>query len=1055
MSAGISAALSMARPAVPAPVGAIALVRTRVIGGRDLWDSDPEATSEAMRLAGALLSRLLGDHRGYEVRSDGDGMLLAFPDALTAARWCMDAQEALQRAEWPARLLACANAAELRDEEGKLLARGLRIGMGVHYGEPEATFDPRTERTDYAGDDLAWVRKVTEISQGGQIVLTAEAWASVEEVGAGLLDADVQDLGCHRFAGREEAARLYQILPWSLSNRTFDSLQTGVELRTNLPDDPGLFIGRDRLLLAVERYFQKGRRVVVLKGTGGIGKTRLALRYAGMHVHEYRGAGGVWFCDLSDARSIDGICHAVARALGISLRSRSMQATQQLGQALAARGRCLLVLDNFEQITRYAQFTVGLWARKAPRLRMLVTSRHRLRVEGEAVVELTPLDSEEAAELFCAKVEGLRPDLEVHPEDPHVQQIVSDLQCLPLAIELAAAWIAVLSVEGIARRVGDGLRALEGVDVDVEPRHETLTQVLRTSWSLLAPYEQDALISCAVFRGGFTPQAALEVIDLSRFRRAPPPMVVLRSLRDKSLLFTYEPPGAPGQVRWNLYDATREFAEEKLVATGLRPTLERRHADFFLDFARPHAIRLRTPGAAEILTAMEVELANLLAVHERFCERAPLLAIEASLAVDPLLAAHGPFERHLEVLEQTVLAASNIKGAHQVPVRIAQVEALLRRGRYPNAHEAIVKAMDCLGPAEEPDLVAWSKAVFGWVQVQRGDTDLGLAALQEAHAVLSQFPDHPHTAIAAFRLGQVHLHAGHLEEAEQVLGACERAAEKKADPWLRADVMPALGDLARHRGHPNAGRAHYQQGLELAEELGDRPRQGRLLTRLGSVALDLRESEAAAEAFDRARAHAVAVGDVVEVALIDGNIARMRHHEGRGHEAEAIYSSAIDALKEAEATRWVGVFRGVLGALRHEQGRLDEARETYLESAKILEQCADRRFAGLVRARLGALHADRGDTSAAGASFAKAEAHLKAVSDPLGLRALDVHRGHVDLARARAGDASGRKKARARFKSATTPTREGDKLIQPAAAISNDVRLALRLLRRCMEISSS
>ena len=565
MSAGISAALTIARPPVPAPTGRIALVATRVSGGRALWDRDPEATSSGLRLASALLKRLLVDHHGYEVTSDGDGMLLAFGDSLSAARWCLDAQEALLRAEWPQALLACPEAQEERDREDNLIARGLRIGMAVHSGEPEAVHDARTERTEYEGPEVAWVEQVVGAVHGGQIVLTAAAWAAVEEAGAQLLDADVTDLGMHRFAGREEAAALFQLLPWNLANRAFPAVATGLQLRTNLPGDPGLFVGRERLLDAVDRFFQKGRKVVVLKGHGGMGKTRLAVRYGGLHVHEYASGGGVWFCDLAEARSIDGICHAVARALGISLRSRSMQATQQIGSALAARGRCLLILDNYEQVQRYAEYTVALWARKAPRLRMLVTSRHRLEVSGEAVVEVTPLDSDHAEELFRTRAGDLRPDVHIEKGDPHLASVLEQVQCVPLAVELAAAWISLLTVEGIAKRLQDGHAALEGVDAEVNPRHASLQRVMQSAWDLLAPYEQEALISCATYRGGFTPEAVQSVVDLTRYRQAPQPFQVLKSLRDKSLVLTYESPTVPGAIRWNLYDAVREFAAVKLA----------------------------------------------------------------------------------------------------------------------------------------------------------------------------------------------------------------------------------------------------------------------------------------------------------------------------------------------------------------------------------------------------------------------------------------------------------------------------------------------------------
>jgi len=1051
MSAGISAALTMARPPVPAPTGRVALVATRVEGARALWDHDPEATSAGLRLGTALLKRLLVDHRGYEVTADGEGMLLAFPDALSAARWSLDAQEALLRAEWPQALLQCPGAEEAYDGD-TLIARGLRVGMAVHHGTPEAVHDARTERTEYEGPEVDWVRQVGHAVHGGQILLTAEAWAGVEEAGSHLLDADVTDLGKHRFAGREDAATLYQLLPWSLANRAFPSVRTGLQLRTNLPSDPGLFVGRERLLGAIDRYYQKGRKIVVLKGHGGMGKTRLAVRYGGLHVHEYAGGGGVWICDLAEARSIDGICHAVARALGISLRSRSMQATQQLGMALASRGRCLLILDNFEQVQRYAEYTVALWARKAPRLRMLVTSRHRLHVRGEALLEITPLDTDHASDLFRARAEDLRPDLQISPDDPDLARILEQVQCVPLAVELAAAWVSVLTLPGIAARLDEGHKALEGVDVDVERRHASLRAVMNSAWELLKPYEQEALITCATFRGGFTPEAAQAVMDLTRFRTAPGPFQVLKSLRDKSLVHTSESPRVPGAVRWNLYDAVREFASEKLVQSGMRPTAEKRHARYYLGLGAQQRERLRGPEAVDALATLEVEVDNLRAVHERFVDRQPMMGMNAALALDAVLGAHGPFDLHLEVLERAVAAGQAIKGSLQVPVRAALIEALLQRGRLNDAADAVSDGLLSLRVSDEPDVKEWLGALNGWVLVQLGRVQDGSSALQAAQEHLVARPDHPHTPTLAFRMALLHLQHGELDEAQEILDASLKAASKRGDPWMQADIATALGDLARQRGKPSVGRTRYEEALALAEALGDRPREGRLLSRLGSLALDVRQSEEAERCFEAACERAMDVGDVVEAAIIQGNMGRMRHHEGRGKEADEAYTKVLEDLTEAGATRWVGIFRGVMGALEHEQGRMEDAQAAYQASVQVLEACGDRRFAGLVHARLGALHADLGHTHDAERAYAAAQAHLDAVADPLGQAALEVHRGHLDLARARAGHAPSRKQARARFKQATTPSRDGTTLVQPPAAISNDVRLALRLLRRSMEL---
>jgi predicted ATPase len=1056
MSAGISAALTMATPPVPAPTGRVALVATNVAGGSALWDRDPEATSAALRLASALFKRLLVDHRGYEVRADGERFLVAFPAALAAARFCLDLQEALLEAEWPEALLAIPEAGELTDPEGNVVQRGLRVGMAIHVGQPEIIQDDRSRRTEYEGPDVAWVERVVGAVQGGQILLTAEAWGQVEEAGTHLLDADVTDLGRHRFPGREEAVGLVQLLPWRVANRTFPDVRTALNLKTNLPSDPGLFLGRDRLLAAIDRYFQKGRKVVTLKGPGGIGKTRLALRYGGLHVHEYGDGGGVWFCDLAGARSIDGVCHAVARALSIPLTARSLKGTQQLAAALASRGRCLLILDNFEQVEQYAEYTAALWARKAPRLRILVTSRHRLGVPGEAIVEVTPLDSDEAVALFEARAADLRPDLDLDEAAREtIHDVVERVECMPLAVELAAAWLSVLTIEGVAQRLEGGHRGLDGAEAsaEVHPRHRSLAQVMESSWELLSPWEREALASCSVFRGGFTAELAQQVVDLSRYRHAPAPLTVLKRLRDTSLVATVESSLQPGMIRWTLYESVQEFAAEKLRVGGLRATLEQRHARTLLALADTHLPHVRGPEGAQHMDRVAAELDNLLAVHERFVERHPRTAIRAALALDPVLATRGPFDLHLEVLDGAVRAGLNIKGSLQVPARLARAEALLTRGRLTEAAEAVSEALEALTDTAGTDVRAWASAVNGWTLTRLGKVRDGIPALETAAATLGGL-NHPHGPIARYRLGRARLEAGLVEEAREDLSAARVLVQRARDAWLEVDVLTALGDLARHQGEPERGRSHYEEALGLCRSRGDKPREAQLLARYGSVSLDLRQNEAAREAFERSEALTEEVGDALAASMVRGNLGRMHHHEGRGAEAEEAYERCLEALETAGAVRWQGIFRGVLAALQHEQGRLEEAGASYIAARELLEGCGERRFAGLVWARHGALFADLGRTSEASQAFAIAREHLEAVDDPLGLAALHVHEGHLDLARARGGHAGSRKAARERFRAATTPSREGERMVQPAAAISNDVRLALRLLRRSMELEA-
>ena len=272
---------------------------------------------------------------------------------------------------------------------------------------------------------------------------------------------------------------------------------------TNLPARSDAFVGRAAALAALAAALDAGP--VTVLGPAGVGKTRLVQRFAADRRVDY--PGGVWFCALSSARTLQDIAAPPAGAL--SLRLTRGDPLERLGHALAGRGRALVVLDNFEHLLEHAPATVGAWRDAAPEARFVITSREPLGLEGERRLRLDPLDPAEGAALFAARAGG-------EPGAADVAALVSLLDGLPLAIELAARRAALLSpteiLEGLAARGDRALLLRQGRSRS--GRHGTLEAAIGWSWALLDRWERAALAQCAVFRGGFTARAAEAVVDL-------------------------------------------------------------------------------------------------------------------------------------------------------------------------------------------------------------------------------------------------------------------------------------------------------------------------------------------------------------------------------------------------------------------------------------------------------------------------------------------------------------------------------------------------------------
>ena len=302
--------------------------------------------------------------------------------------------------------------------------------------------------------------------------------------------------------------------------------------KTNLSRPLSSFVGRARALADLDRAFDLGARLVTLVGAPGIGKTRLARRWAELSGGRFLGGGGVWFCALTEARDAAFVCDAVARALSMSVppTSSTEGAMAWIGEALAERGEVLLVLDDCDALARQVGRCAEAWCLRAPEARLLSTSRERLHVGGEHLIELGPLDvADEALPLFDERARAARGG-EAEPFDDRATRLalVRELDGIPLAIELAAARSRVLSPAQILSRLSQKLELLADPS---RGRHATLRSAIDASWEGLSNVERSALAQCAVFSGGFTIDAAERVLDVG----GESVLEVIASLRDKSL----------------------------------------------------------------------------------------------------------------------------------------------------------------------------------------------------------------------------------------------------------------------------------------------------------------------------------------------------------------------------------------------------------------------------------------------------------------------------------------------------------------------------------------
>jgi len=529
-----------------------------------------------------LLREAIESNGGVVVKTEGDAFFAAFdrPDAATRA--AVVAQRGLAAEPWP--------------EDCQLNVR-----MGLHLGEGRLRHGlTESEPEDYVGIDVNYAARIAAAGNGGQIVVSqalvdALGGDGAAAIGEGANGVSIADEGLRAVKDFEDPRRLHRLV---VAGAAEDSrrLRT-LDPPSNLPGEVTELVGRDDEIDSL-RALLDSTRILTLTGPGGSGKTRLALGVA--QAVRDRFAHGTWFIDLAAVREAGMLEPAIASTLG--LRD---SADRSMAEALRAHLRersTLLLLDNVEQLLPQGAEVVSSIARGAPEVRCLVTSRELLRIGGERGHPVPPLDPDAGIRLFEARATALRPDLALDGDTRDViRQICERLFGLPLAIELAAARVRLLSPTLILERLTNSLD-LAGGSRDVPERQRTLRGAMAWSHDLLSDPERALFRRLGVFAGGFTAELAAQVADPDGGLGLDL-LEGLESLADKSLL-RIEPAGSDGaanEPRFDLHPLLREYAVERLEESGERAEMEGRHAAAITELAEStgHQI-LSTVGHAAV-----------------------------------------------------------------------------------------------------------------------------------------------------------------------------------------------------------------------------------------------------------------------------------------------------------------------------------------------------------------------------------------------------------------------------------------------------------------------
>ena len=817
--------------AEPGPGGTSAFLFSDIEGSTRLEQSvGTTVYAELRERHRGLVRTAIAAHGGSEQGTEGDSFFIVFSTAIQALHAALDVQRALAAEPWP---------------DGGTV----RVRMGINAGT-----------ASLAGGSLVGLAinraaRIAGVAHGGQVVASESVrLLSADDLPDG---ASLLDLGAHRLKDLLEPEHLYQLVAPGLA-ATFPPLVTLDAHPNNLPTQLTSFVGREDELARAGALLANNR-LVTLTGPGGTGKTRLSLQVAAAAAADY--PDGVFFVPLETVRDPALVASRIASEIGLA-ETGGRSGLEVLVEWLAGK-QVLLLLDNFEQVVDAGPIVADL-LRGATGLTILATSRAPLRVSGEqeypvpglpvppdpgtrsgydqvrmaggGAIDLATLATYEAVRLFIARAVAVRPDFAVtNANAPAVAAICARLQGMPLAIELAAARIKLLSPDAILARLEHQLTLLAAGARDLPARQQTLRGAIAWSYEILEAADRLLLDRLSVFEGGFGLDAA-EVIGMPPGESAVDILDGLMALADQSLLRSLDadPP------RFVMIETIREFAAEMLDQRPEAATVRSLHTRWYLDLVEAAAPQLSGSDQRAVLERLELEHDNIRAVLDR-----------APLAGD---------------------------GATAIRVGFAMWRFWQKRGHLYEARRRLESMAAAGWSHDDPVLRARLMEALGGVYWWQADIVKMKAAYEEALAIWRARSDKAELANALYNYSFAFAvspdRAVSLKDADpEGIGARAQAEalalyEEIGDVRGQANALWAMGNRAYFREEDENGRGHFTSALERFRQVGDVTMEAWSLHQLGSAVLRLGELDTSRSILLEALRHFYDASDASGLALV-------------------------------------------------------------------------------------------------------------------------------------------------------------------------------------------
>jgi predicted ATPase/class 3 adenylate cyclase/DNA-binding CsgD family transcriptional regulator len=764
------------------PEGTVTFLLTDLQGSTQAWEKQPGAMRSAMARHDAILAGTVRDHAGVLVEAgrEGDSVLAVFKTAGAAAAGALDIQKSFAGESWPEGL-------------------ELKLRVALHTGEAQL------RQGHYFGPALNRCARLLAICHPGQILLTKATESMLaDELPPG---AELQDLGLHRLKDLARPEQVFQLKELA-SSIEFPPIRSPLHEQTNLPRYLDTFIGRSAELTALKSSLAKSR-MVTLTGAGGSGKTRLAAELGWACLDDW--PGGVWWVDLASVDDPSQVPGAAVAALHLSGRGRA----QEVVTAWLAARRAVLVLDDCEHLVAACAEFCQAALERCPELSIIATSQEGLGVLGELRWPVSSMPASDAVRLFEARAQLVVPTYRItRTNRDAADQICARLDGMPLAIELAAAHIEMLTEQELLTQLSDRFRLLKGGSRTAPARQQTMLATIDWSYRLLGEDEARLFRRLSVFRGGFTLESAQAVCGDGI---ASSVLDVLVGLVRKSMVVA-ERAGGP-RSRYRLLESQLAYAEERLRETGELEILRRQHYEYFKDAVAARTF-WRTGRRWAVMSLegadwMAQESGNVWAGLEWARTNAEDLGL--SLASDFV---PSDVTRRRKVLRD-LLAHSPAQGEARIKALVGAAVSAAVQGDFGEALEMGETAVSLAREIRNATLLAVALNRLGMVHRVHGELDAAAELYTEATAIHESSTNPPPVHLFKLSVANLALDTGDYPGALVILDELVSTARAEGNDMLIAACLAGFAYARLGMNDHQAASARWKEALTSFRRLDD------------------------------------------------------------------------------------------------------------------------------------------------------------------------------------------------------------------------------------------